>query len=259
MIKTALGAFAKSTRQLLTSWRTVAIFFAAYAALLAALYAFFSTQQALAWQLLLSLLLAVVALALFFLIQAMAVSYTQSDMQPGRLLGRSLKYFWKLVLVSLPVVLLAALVIYLFSKVQVGEVSAKGAPRSLPSSGGWRAVAFAALQLLLFYIAFPLVVIHLWIATMRAGLGATFARLGRILARAFAPQALFIYTIGVLVFGGIAYLLILVRTPAKGVWVEIGLLGARLVLAFVLGLFGWVITLGALAVIAAEGDDQPQV
>jgi hypothetical protein len=261
MIKTVWSAFISSTRQFLSGWHTIAIFLVVYAALLAVLYAFFSTGEATVLQLLLSLLLVVLALVLFFVIQAMAVGYTLSDMRPVALFGRSVRSFWKLVLISLPVVLLAALMAYLFSKIRF-DVSTTQGTRSAPAnrtssqSAEWQAMAIVALQFLLFYIAFPLAAIHLWITTMQAGLSTAFMRTWRILARAFAPRSLLTYFIGILIFGGLPYLLISVRMPAKNAWVEIGLLGARLVLAFLLGLFGWVITLGALAVIAAKSDDQ---
>lgn len=103
------------------------------------------------------------------------------------------------------------------------------------------------MRFLLLCIALPLATIHLWISTAHEGLRAALKGIGRTLARAFAPRAVLAYAIGLVIFGVVPYFLLFTRTPTKNAWVEIGLLSARLVLALLFALLGWVITLGALA------------
>jgi hypothetical protein len=51
-----------------------------------------------------------------------------------------------------------------------------------------------------------------------------------------------------MVFGLIPYLLLFSAIPAKKVWLEIGLFAGRIVATFLLSLFGWVVTMNALAI-----------
>ena len=268
MIRNALNSIATAARNLLRNWRALVVFLVLYLALLAAIYFFVETHEATILQLLLNLILAIIAPALFFVLQAMGVSYMQAEAKLGALLRQAWREWWKLIVISVPIMLLAWLVIYLFGKLEgdvLGAVrdaarSTTTAPR--PSNraaeppGRWLEISLTALRCLLLYIALPLAAIHLWIATARDGLGQAFKGIARVVIRAFAPRAVLIYAVGLVIFGVIPYFLISKRTPFGGAWVDMGLLSARLALAFVFIVFGWVMTLGALTNISAESATQ---
>jgi uncharacterized membrane protein (DUF485 family) len=116
-----------------------------------------------------------------------------------------------------------------------------------PISLRWSFVAWTTLRFLLCYVALPLVAVHLWGAVLRDGLLPAVKRAHQHLARAFAPAAVLTYTIGLLFFGLVPYALIFVHTPAARPSVEFALFIARLLLVFVFTLYGWVLTLDALA------------
>jgi hypothetical protein len=101
--------------------------------------------------------------------------------------------------------------------------------------------------------ALPLVAVHSWLAASRGGVGQVFKGIGRVIARALAPRSALIYAVGLIVFAVIPYFLIVPRTPAKNPWVDMTLLGARLALALLFILVGWVVTLGALSRLKADG------
>jgi hypothetical protein len=79
------------------------------------------------------------------------------------------------------------------------------------------------------------------------GLGSAIKKPIRHLARAFAPQSVLIYIAGFLVFGVAPYFLLFKTTQTKHAWLELSLLIIRLVVVFALTLFGWAITVRALA------------
>jgi hypothetical protein len=233
VFKLVAGAISAAGRKLAAQWPALLVAFGLYAALLGALYFFFTTRDATVGQLMLTLLLAVVAVALFFVLQALGVSYARSEGGTGALLRRAVADFWKLFVMSLPLLLLGGLLGYLFNKL----------------GGG---VAVTALRWLLLGLALPLVAIHWWMAAAREGVAGAFRGAGRSLARAFAPGPVLTYALGLLVSGLIAYFLISTRTPVRNAWVELGLLGARLALALIAIFSGWLLTLGALAEIDAQ-------
>ncbi len=246
MSKNVWAAVTAAAIKLLRNWRSVAIFIGLYAALLLMIYLFFTTKEARLWELLLNLVLILLAPALFFVIQCLGVSYPQTGMSPGALLQRALRDFWKLVLVSVPVLILSWLCLGGLGLVE-GWLGKRGA-------GVWPKIGIAALRYLLLGFVLPLIMIRLWIVALREGVGATFKRIGRNLVGAFAPHCVLIYAAGLIVFALIPYFLISVRTAVQQAWLELGLLGVRLTLALLLMLFGWVITLGALAEISRPAD-----
>jgi hypothetical protein len=70
--------------------------------------------------------------------------------------------------------------------------------------------------------------------------------------RAFSARSLLTYGVGMIVFALVPYFLITKRTPVESNTLELLLFGARILLAFSLMLFGWVMTMTALA---RPGDD----
>src|SRR2546423_13654579 len=100
-----LKAIGRATRSLFTNWRALLLLLLLYAALLASLYFFISIREASIWQVLLTFLLAALAPILFFIIQAMGTRHVESGVKAKELLGLSLRTFWQLLVVTLPVLL----------------------------------------------------------------------------------------------------------------------------------------------------------
>ncbi|HEY0077902.1 MAG TPA: hypothetical protein VGB73_04590 [Pyrinomonadaceae bacterium] len=262
MFKNSLVAVGQTTRGLFKNWSGLSVLHLLYAALLASVYLFFSTKEATLWQLTLTASLALLAPLLFFILQAAAANFAQGDAGALALLRRALADFFKLLLVSLPLVALAVLVVYLLNKLQAyfpARVEDAAAASRVPYPQTpppppmrWQDVLLTSLRLVLLGVLLPLVAIQLWLSVARDGLKATLKRAHRVVGRAFAPQPIFVYAIGLLVFGLMPYFLIFTRTPVKNSWGELIIFGLRLALAFVFTLWGWLITLGALAKINAD-------
>ncbi len=256
MFKRTFDAFASGSRNLFRTWRVLITMLFLYLAMLAAVYLFFVTREATIGQLLLSFLLALAAPVLFLIIQTMAARYREGQ-QLWPLFAGSLRDFWKLLVIAVPLIIIAVLAAYLFSKIEprVPAATVREVARTVPARPvapkaqpvQWQSVAITTLEYLLFCLILPLAAIHLWIATARDGLNETLKRSARVLARAFAPQAVITYAIGFVFFAVIPYFLIVTKTPASSAWLDAGLLVARLALAALFSLVGWVVTVGALA------------
>ena len=108
-------------------------------------------------------------------------------------------------------------------------------------------VTLTTLRYLVIGLLAPIALIHLWIATVREGLLSTIKGIRSLFSRAFAPQSVLIYIAGFLVFGVIPYLLVFKATPASKAWLELTLFVGRLCAVFAFTLFGWAITMSALA------------
>jgi len=257
-MKRILHALVSAFRELFRRWGALLILLVLYLAMLGAIYLFFVTREATIGQLILSLLLALAAPVLFLIIQTMTARYNDGNPRARALLGDSLRDFWKLLVVSLPLILIAVLAIYLFRKVETvaPATAVRDAARALPApprpaapkpqTASWQSVAVTTVEYLLFCLVLPLAAIHLWIGTAREGLKQTFKRSPRIIARAFAPQSVLTYAIGFVVFAVVPYFLVVTKTPASSAWLDAGLLVVRLLLAAVFSLVGWVVTMGAL-------------
>ena len=272
MIKDSIKAIAMTARQLLGSWQSMALLAAVYALLLAALYFFIITVEASISQLVITAALAISVPVLFFILQTMSALFIQESGQPNRLLQRSLKEFWKLVLITIPVILLAAAVVYLLIKLQtrfsIGASSAPPEPLRIPRVGTsqtqsksppiqWGLVLFNTVRYLLFAVAFPLATIHLWISAARDGLKTTVTKVKTIIPRALSPQAILIYVAGFVVFAVIPHFVLLKALSVKRPWAELAIFVARLFVVFLLTLFGWVVTIGALSLTANGSIEKP--
>ncbi len=263
MLKDSLEAIGTAARALWRNRGALAIFNALYAALLITLYLFVATTEARVWKLVLSALLVVIAPVLFFLIQAAGVRYVRGEMAVGALARQALRDFWKIFLVSLPFIALGVLLAYLLDKLQLRFPIAEAAeparitaanplntPPPLPLH--WQNVVFTGLRFVALGVVVPLAAIHFWIALAHRGFKVTLKKSPRILAGAFAPRSILIYGVGLFVFAVVPYFLIFTRTSVTNGWLELIIFGLRLALAFVFTLWGWVITLGALANITGD-------
>jgi hypothetical protein len=110
----------------------------------------------------------------------------------------------------------------------------------------WASVAIRAIEYLVLLVILPLTAIRLWLSAAREGLKVTVKNLHRIVAKSLAPDSVITYAVGFVVFAVAPYLLIVAKTPAGSAWVEGGLVGARLALAALLSIIGWVVTIGGI-------------
>lgn len=260
-------------RSLFKRWRVAATFAGLYAALLGAAYAFIKLSEARLWQVILSLALALVVPVLFFIIQAMAASYAQTVAGENSLLGRALKDFWKLLLLSLPLILIAFLTFKLSGKVEARiapapvaqptpyvyqpPASSEQAKKDSTPPLKWSLVLLSTMRLLVLVVLLPLAAIHLWTTCARYGLKYALKRAGPTLARAFSPRSVLIYMLGLVLFGLIPYLLLIKPIHFQRGWLEIGVFVLRLALVFALTLYGWALTVGILSQ-GSETEAAPQ-
>ena len=221
MLSQSIIAITSSARLLFRRWKTLALLLAVYAALLTAVYVFVGTREATVGQLIVTLALFVVAPALFFLLQAITINFA-NDSTARKLLSDCLR----LIVVSVPVIALTFAAIYGLNKLD-----------TLPT-------LTTTLRYLLLGVVAPLLAIQLWIATSRGGLRSVTRK---VLNRTFAPQSVFVYACGFLIFAVAPYFLILKTVPTERAWLEFSLLVLRLSTGAVLILLGWATTVGAIS------------
>lgn len=214
MFKESITAIVTAARALFKNRRALVLMLVSYAGLLAALYLFVSTREATIAQLVFSVTLVVVAPALFFVLQALSVSYTNGPLSPD--LVR------RMIIVSVPLIGLTLLALYGLNKVNS------------------YLTVVTTLRYLLIGVVAPLLMIQLWIKTS--------------LRKAFAPQSVFVYALGFLIFAVAPYLLIIKTIQTERVWLELSLLFLRLTTAALLILFGWVTTVGAISILSRSNE-----
>jgi hypothetical protein len=253
----------ETTRSLLKNRGALAIFAGLYALLLATLYGFIATSEAKVWQVLLTLLFVASAPAIFFLMQAAIINQARHGKIEWYL---ALRDSCKLALLALPLIFVGVGIAYLLNRWQAHFPAPHLAPLPLVSASApgktvatppthWPTVWFATARALIFVIALPLALIHLWVDVgrqnlltfIRSGARAVLKSLGQTLSRAFAPESVLLYSLGLIVFALVPYVLLFVRAPLGGSWRELGVFSARLALVFVFTLFGWVLTLSTFA------------
>jgi hypothetical protein len=260
MLTDTFHSISVAARRVFRNWHSMLLVALVYALLLGALYLFVTVSEASLVQVALTFVLAIAAPLLFFLLQAM-IATDADELAAGSLVKKSLANLWKLIVVTLPLIAIAVLVAYLLGKAQARfgasvPDAAADIPRRLATAANardaakpidWRAATLSTVRYLTFGLLLPLAAIHFWVATAREGLGTAIRKVATLLARAFAPQSVLIYIVGFIVFGVLPYFLLFRSTPTKYAWLEIFLLVARLAAVFALTLFGWVITVKALA------------
>lgn len=265
MLKETFQLIAVAARTILKNWKSTLLIAIVYASLLAVLYFFVVIREATFVQVSLTFASAIAAPLLFFVLQAM-IAIETGEGSAGSVLRRSLASFWKLILVTLPLIALAILIVYLLGKVQARfDANVSNAAAALPRriSGlanardasppiDWRAALLSTVRYLAFGLVLPLAAIHLWLATAQEGLGPAIKKLKTLLARTFAPQSILVYIVGFLVFAVIPYFLLFKTVSTKHAWLELALMAARLAIVFALTLFGWVMTVKAISLLSAS-------
>ena len=281
MLTETFHSIVSAARNVFRNWQSMLLMAAVYASLLALLYLFVSIREATLPQVILTFVFAVTAPLLFFILQTMIASGSArqvarestgetEQLSPGFLLRRSLTSFWKLILITLPLIVLAILIAYLLGRAQnyfgqnINEPaisathpmsSTANTPPARPIN--WRVALFSTIRYLSFGLVLPLAAIHLWLATVRDGLGGAVGKIVTLLSRAFAPQSVLIYIAGFLVFAVAPYFLLFKTTQSKHAWLELSFLVARLVVVFALTLFGWTITVRALGRFSSGPQPEP--
>lgn len=251
MIRDIFESIGAAARKVFSNWAVVLIALLIYEALLAVVYLFIVTGEATMVDVLLTVLvLPVAAVFLFFMVQALGVSYVRIGVGPLYQLKRALRDCWKILVVSLPVMLLIGLVIHFSDAAQVRLV--RQVYEQDPPAGQWKIQALQWTRYALLYFLLPLVSIHLWIAAVREGVVGAFRSAVRILATAFSPRSILIYLFVIVAFGAVAYLFFTTRIRVEDAWIELWIFGARQVIALIIVFLGWFIAVGALAEMTAR-------
>jgi hypothetical protein len=253
---TTLRNFLETTRALLTNIRALAIFAALYALLLVTLYWFIATREATVWQVAITLLGLVLIPAEFFIFQAAIVDHGGPRFRWRAILVDACK----LLVVTIPILIIAYVLWLLLSRWQVHFPAPKAAiafppapPK--PQTVHWPTLLFATARGLLLGLVLPLLTIHFWIGVASRDLRTLFgggaksilARIGSASGRALSSDSVFTYALGLIIFAAIPYALLFIPITIKGNKTEFAVFVLRLVLAFAFTLFGWIVTVGALA------------
>jgi hypothetical protein len=235
------------------------VFAAIYAFLLVASYVFIWIREATIWQVLITYALMILIPIGFFILQAAIIN---------RVLDQKLR--WRVILIDalkfLLVTILVLLVVWLLHYL-LNKVSARypapvvelpppvkaGQPTTPPKPPlHWPSLIFATLRFVLWGVAFPLATIHLWIAIAGGEIRGLFAksffkRAGLALARAFSPDSVLIYGLGLIIFFVLPYVILVPTFSFNGNKTEFAVFSLRLLLSIVFSLLGWVLTLTAFA------------
>jgi hypothetical protein len=260
MIKNSLIAFGHAARDLFRRRGALALLSALYFLALLSTYYFFATGVANTSQLVLTVATAVTAPFVFCLLLAAVAHHARGARGAGELARRALRDCWKVLLVALPLIALGVGAYYLLVWIEgrlpkpsplvtsPGVLGPRGMPPTPPPH--WTEVLMSAARLFVYGLALPLAAAQLWLSIAGEGLKATLRRFHRVLGAAYAPRSVLVYVVGAVFFAVMPYFVIFTRTPLKNGWLELLIFGLRLALAFVLTLWGWTITLGALSAAA---------
>jgi hypothetical protein len=278
MTKETLSSVFSAARGILRDWPALVALAVLYAALVSACGLFITTREATTFQVALTFALAAVVPLLLSVVLAGCAYYAVGERRAVPLVVRSLKGFWKVLLLGLPVVALTVLTVWGMNKLEArvrhdpaaeasetfddgsGAVTESGGAiveRAPDSDEGeaaqrkpkvrWAYVFYWSARLLLLGLVLPLLAAHLWLAAARGGFGSALRRIHRIVARAFSPRSVFIYAVGMILFALLPYFLITKGGSVGTGWPAVALFSARIGLALLLTLFGWLVTMTALA------------
>jgi|SRR5215813_8414507 len=245
------------------------VFAISYAFLLVASYIFISIHEATVWQVLVTYALMILIPIGFFTLQAAIINRAMDQ-----------KFRWRLILIDtlkflivvIPVLLVVWLLYFLLNRVSarypapaVELFTTKQTAKPTTPPLHWPSLIFGTLRFVLWGVAFPLATIHLWIAIagggfrtpFRDGAKSFFKRIGSALARAFSPDSVLIYGLGLIIFFVLPYVIMVPIFSIKGNKMEFTVFGLRLLLSFLFSLTGWVLTLTTFA--RAVPDLPPEV
>src|SRR5437588_3136599 len=121
MLTETFQSIASAARNLGRNWHSMLLIAIVYACLLVVLYFFVSVREASLAQVVLTFGLAIAAPLLFFVLQALiagAAASEPNELTAGTLVRKALTSFWKLLLITLPLIALAILIAYVLGKAQ---------------------------------------------------------------------------------------------------------------------------------------------
>src|SRR5262249_38388025 len=147
MVKDVFHSIAAAGQRLFANWAALLISLSMYSALVGAIYLFFTIREATATQVALNLILPIAVVTLFFIIQVMGVSSVRIGVGAAYLLKRSLARGWRLLLSSMPLILIAWLIVYHFGKADQAYFIESGAAGSTTMKWGWGAIAAYAVKI----------------------------------------------------------------------------------------------------------------
>lgn len=252
---TTLKLWLSSIARVFANPGALLVFAIIYALLLVASYIFISIREATVWQVFVTYALMILIPLGFFTLQAAIIN---------RAIDQKLR--WRVILIDalkfLVVTILVLLVVWLFNYllnklaarypapvVQIPPPAKAGQPAT-PTTPPlhWPSLIFSTLRFVLWGVVFPLATIHLWIAIAGGEIRTLFAksifrRVGSALARAFSPDSVLIYGLGLIIFFVLPYVILVPTVRFNGNKSEFAFFGLRLLLSFVLSLIGWVLTL----------------
>lgn len=254
---TNLKLWFESLRSTLTNLRALGIFIALYTLLLVSFYFFISTREATVWQVLVTYALLLLLPAEFFVFQAAILEFAR---ERKFVVKNILLSALKLAAVTIPVLIVGALLWWLMNKLQL-RYPAPPAPIVFPPAppkappAHWPTLLITTLRFVLFGVALPLATIHLWIeasvcdvrASFAGGARNVFGTIGRALARAFSSESVFVYGLGLILFVLGPYLILLPRLTFTGTKTAFTLFVVQVIVALVLLLIGWLVTIVTLA------------
>jgi hypothetical protein len=180
----------------------------------------------------------------------MGLSYTQIGVGVADLLKRSLRDCRRIIIASLPLILIAWLLVYLFGKVDQAYFTESLTAESKVRA--WGAFTVNAVRILLLYCLLPLIAIHFWIEAVSQGVAAAFLESRRVVTRALAPRSALIYVMICAVFGATVYFLLFQQATFKGPWAQLWAVGIKTALALLLTFIGWLLTLGSMSELTAR-------
>jgi hypothetical protein len=256
---TTLKLWLSSIATMFANTGALLVFAIIYALLLVASYIFISIREATVWQVLVTYALMILIPIGFFTLQAAIVN---------RAIDQKLR--WRVILIdamkflvaTILVLLVAWLLHYLLNKVAARYPApvpqtpppAKAGQPTTPATPPlhWPSLIFATLRFVLWGVALPLAAIHLWIAMAGGEVRTLFAksflkRVASSLARAFSPDSVLIYGLGLIIFFVLPYVILVPTFRFNGNKTEFAVFSLRLLLSFVFSLIGWVLTLTTFA------------
>jgi hypothetical protein len=276
MITIAFKTWVETIRQLLRSPSSLAIFAGLYALLLATLYGFVSTREATVWQVIVTLSFLVLIPAEFFILQSSIIRHGYDG---GFKWGQILRDSIKIAVVTIPMILIGYAIFALLNKwaahypIKTAPLSVWPSPKAMTAPNRtitqpmhWPTLLFATARSLIFGVILPLATIQLWLKASRQELSVLFdggarsalGRLGRALAHAFATPAVFVYSLGLVLFVLIPYALLFLNLSPKGTKADFAGFILRLVLVFAFTLSGWIVTLASLSRIDVDTEPVPR-
>ncbi len=253
MIKDVMQSIAAAAKKLFTNWGALLISLILYAALLGVVFVFFNIGVATVFQVFASIvLLPIATLILFFVLQGLGVTYVRVGVGPLYMLKRALLDCWRILLITIPVVLIAIGLYYGIAYLEHAAFQAGAASQNSATPRRSLEIGFEILRFLVFFFGLPLVTIHLWISVVREGLKNAVKGFVRSTLRAFALRSMLIYLLTAILFGGISYLLLVNRISIRNEWTELWVVGIKTAIALLAIFLGWFLAIGALAEMTAR-------